>query len=443
MTDHDFEERLRATLSAQATHAPDHHPVVQQVLHDVEVRRARPVPRWRAWTVPLVAAGAVAAVAAAVVGVENFHPSAHHAPPATQVTPPPTISTAPAPTSPAPRSTATHPVVPNTLGLTNFTVSDLTWVGPDSGWALGTADCLRSTGTCVAMARTTDGKTWHSVPNPPVNIGNVNGCAAPCATEVRFANDQIGYVFGLSTFFMTTDGGASWHRQPGGASALETLDGNVIRVSTSCSPGCPYLVQTAPIGTTSWATRALPGSQPNMATGAVLVRVAGSSYLDVFGHVSGGASNATSVFFISNDGGATWVDKGEPCPQTGGGTAGNEVDSTRIAAGGSSLAMICTPRGSTTSFAIVSSDGGMAYRRGAGLLAGAGQLAVSGPTLLAGTTTGLYRSTDSGDTWHQVDVPGLGSPRWLGFETPAEGRVVSADGSTIWTTRDAGAHWST
>src|SRR6185437_4991708 len=161
-------------------------------------------------------------------------------------------------------------VNPNEL-LTHVRVLDLTFVSDTEGWALATADCLDPTSTapaCPAMLHTTNaGTSWTAVPNPPANVPINSSCAEPCIQHIRFATDRIGYAYGSTTLLMTIDGGKSWSRQPGGADALETLDGNVIRVSTQCLPGCPYRVQTAPIGSSSWHSVALPGTQAAMNSG--------------------------------------------------------------------------------------------------------------------------------------------------------------------------------
>lgn len=450
MTD-DFENRLRDMMRAQSTQAPDDYPVVQRVLHDTARRPATQPhnPKWRTWAVPLVAAGAVAAVAATVVGVENFRPSAHHTVGVGNTGTPTVTSQLPT----QPDLTATHTTSPpstppnaNALGLTNFRISDLTWVGTD-GWALGSADCLKGVGSCIAMARTTDGTNWTSMAPPPANLADI-GCATVCVEHVRFATDQIGYVYGSSAFFMTADGGRKWTADAGAVGnqtlALETLEGNVIRVQTTCLPGCDVTVSTAPLGSSQWTARTLPGTQPSMVSGATLVRVAGSAYLDVYGHIAGGAQNATSTLFISHDAGATWTNKGEPCPQTGGGAAGAEVDSTAIAAGGGSFAVLCTPRGTTTGIVYLSSDAGGSYRKAQSDVAdtATGPIAVTGHTLLLSAADDLFRSTNQGDTWTGAHQPAFGGARWLGFESLNDARMVSHDGSTIWTTHDAGAHWS-
>ncbi|HLY33573.1 MAG TPA: hypothetical protein VKQ07_03505 [Jatrophihabitantaceae bacterium] len=449
MNHDDFEERLRATLVAHAARAPESPRVERRVLDDVLIDRTPRTSRWRTWGVPLAAAVAVATVAATVVGVQHYHPSAsrHVTPPAGSVTAAPSLT--PSVSNPAtqPASTASvASLLPRAVGINQFTVDDMTWVG-SQGWAWGSAKCLEPTlgqgGLCPAMVHTSDdGANWTSMAGPPANVSLLT-CDDPCVQSIRFATDRIGYAFSSTALFMTRDGGATWQRLPGGAVALETLDNNVIRVNTPCFPGCPLTVQTAQLGSTTWTTRTLPGSIPGMDSGVSLVRVSGAAYLAVYGHPAGGAGSATSALFISTDDGMSWTNHGEPCPQTGGGAAGNEVDTTAIAAGGGWLVAVCTPRGGANSFVISSGNGGADWHTGTNTLTGAGNLpiAVAPHAVLVVTTDGLYRSTDVGDTWQKVDVPRLGSARWLGFESLTDGRVVNDLGDTIWTTRDAGATW--
>jgi photosystem II stability/assembly factor-like uncharacterized protein len=58
-----------------------------------------------------------------------------------------------------------------------------------------------------------------------------------------------------------------------------------------------------------------------------------------------------------------------------------------------------------------------------------------------GAGVGMARCTDGGATWQPIaDV--TGDIGWVGFESQTVGRAVSADGTTIWTTRDGGASWN-
>ncbi len=336
--------------------------------------------------------------------------------------------------------------------LAGVHVVDLTFAGPDDGWALATANCLTGSGSaCTAMIYTRDGgSTWTSMKPPPANIGSPS-CADPCVQSIRFATRQIGYAFGPSALFMTTDGGAGWHREAGGADALETLDGNVIRVVTSpaaCSPpGCHFAVQTAPIGTDTWTSVALPGAQPGMSVGVSLARTGKRAFLDIFGHVAGGADQATSTLLTSADDGASWTNRGEPCPQVGGAVT-TEVDSTAVAsADDGSVTLLCTGRGDQSpQFTITSTDGGSTFHKGTTTGLGAAPVSAIGAgsaTTLLVSSDVTYRSTDGGQTWRRLTANGAAAPAratWIGFESTTTGRAT--DGRTVWTTHDAGQTWT-
>ncbi|MCU1658838.1 MAG: hypothetical protein JWO57_3494 [Pseudonocardiales bacterium] len=454
--DAELEAALRASLAERARHTPPTGPLAGRIMAEVEDlpragRRRHPRnDRWRTWSLPLVAAGSVAAIVGALVGVSHVRHSAHEAPavrPSIASTPTPTMPTAPpstvAPTtaSPSPPATTSVAAVP---GLTHFHVIDLTFVGDADGWALGTADCLDGSGQpCAAMVRTADGgRTWTSMKQPPANVP-LPVCNDPCVQSIRFATPQIGYAFSPSALFMTTDAGRSWQRQPGGADALETLDGNALRVDTAlpCSPpGCHYRVQTAQLGSPAWHAVALPGSQPNMSVGVTLSRTGSRAFVEVYGHPAGGAQDARSTLFVSTDDGASWTNRGEPCPRD----VGGEVDSTALAsAADGSVTLLCTPRGSQgAQYTITSTDGGATFgapdRRALGAAPVSAFGAASASVLIASSDS-TYRSTDGGQTWRRVgSLPGIVT--WIGFESATVGRAT--DGRTVWTTRDAGLDWS-
>jgi photosystem II stability/assembly factor-like uncharacterized protein len=445
----DLESALRASLAERARHAPQAEPVAARILADVELLPVGTAPRrpsrWRTWSLPLVAAGSVAAIVGALVGVSQFRHSAEHGTPIAPVTSVIPTPTATAPTSPAPTPTPTNPI-----GLTNFRVIDLTFVSEEEGWGLGTADCLTGSGSCTAMVHTIDGgKTWGAVQNPPANVGN--GCSAePCVAHIRFANNQIGYAYGRSALFMTTDGGATWHQQSGGADALETLDGNVIRITTSpaCSPpGCRYNAQTAPIGSSTWHDVGLSATNNGMSVGVSLARSGGHAFLEVFGHTAGGAQDATSALYTSADGGASWTNRGEPCPQVGG-KVSDEVDSTALAtASDGSVTLVCTGRGDQyPQFTMTSIDGGATFRTPNRAALGASPISALGAasaSVLIISSDDMYRSTDGGKSWQRLGANGNSDPgqvSWIGFESSTVGRAI--DGRTIWTTRDAGLTWT-
>lgn len=343
-----------------------------------------------------------------------------------------------------------------------FRFADVTFVG-DRGWALGTVGC--ATGRCTAFARSTDdGLDWSLMRAPSVHVSEIDGagdtCLSPCVEHVRFGTDRIGYLFGIgpwsangkSTLLMTTDGGRSWQVQRGGADALETLDGNVIRVVDrgNCPPGCSYAVQVAPVGATSWRTIDLPDGQGG-GDSVQLVRTGSRAALEVYGNPAGGAP-ARAVLFTSADDGASWTRRAEPCPQLRPSAASplGEVDSSRLtSAPDGSITVLCTPRSATRwQFTITSSDGGASFRTGDLKALGAAAItalgAASARTVLV-SSDDVYRSTDSGHTFARLSANGGTSPGpvvWLGFASATVGHAISPDRRTVFTTTDAGRTWT-
>jgi len=164
------------------------------------------------------------------------------------------------------------------------------------------------------MAHTTDGSTWRSMLNPPVNIGDVNGVRRPLRERHQDSrNDQVGYVFGQSAFFMTTDGGATWTHQSGGAYALETLDGNVN--PAGCRPQrLPWPVQPASrtvddrFGDVEHRDAAGRNGQHGLGRA---VADGGDAFITTFTGQAG--SLLPRVLYISTDDGHNWTRHADAC----------------------------------------------------------------------------------------------------------------------------------
>jgi photosystem II stability/assembly factor-like uncharacterized protein len=474
MTDYDdnrdIEAALRASLAEQARHAPVGGPRLADRIVTEAQRAASASPDvappsrfpWKAWTLPLIAAASVAAVVVALSQVGDLH---HSAAPSPGDTGSPSISTS-APSSPTatapqpPPNTISTP--PSALGLSDVHLVDLTFVSADEAYGLATADCLTGSGRCTAMVHTTDGgTTWTSMKPPPANVyepGLSTQCADPCVRGMRFANSQIGYAYGSGqytvgggpAFFMTTDGGASWHREAGGADALETLDGNVIRVvdTGGCPPGCAYSIEIAPIGSTAWKAVSLAGQPSGVAVS--LSRSGRYAYLSTFGNqASGGIAKGT--LYVSTDNGQSWTRRDDPCANV----AGVEYDSVAMAsAADGSVTLLCQERAGSSphSYTTTSTDGGQTFQPGSSTAlgsAGASAVGAASAKVLFVMSDVLYRSADGGQSWQKVQRNSVGplAASVIGFESDTVGRVLEPDASdgavrTVWTTRDAGQTWT-
>ena len=356
-------------------------------------------------------------------------------------------SSSPAPTltSPIPSTQAGSPTTSasDTSMLHGVQIVDLTFYTQDNGWALASADCETGPGRCTALLTTLDGTHWQSKPGAMFNVPGIwGGCTAPCVNNIRFANARTGYAFGPNALFMTTDGGTTWQQQAGGALFLESLNRNVIKATstgTGCPSWCNVQAETSSIGSTTWTRTSLP-SGANRGFGVEFARGGHDAYLLFPGHVSGGASNATSTLDRSTDDGQTWTASPEPCPQTS-----EETDSTAVAAApNGQVSVLCMVRQAPNrAFVATSPDAGAHFTAQTGAVPAAttDQLTGDPTTVLIAAGDGLSRSTDGGRSWTPVpDVTGTVS--YLGFESPAVGRAVANKGQTIWTTRDGGTTWT-
>ena len=439
---------LRASLERHAREAPRGDMLAERIVRSAgraPVQRDR--PNWKTWTLPLIAAAAVAAVVAAVVAIQGDHAvtNGHNV----AVSPPPVGPATQVPFTPIAghqQSADTGTRRSETDKLHAVKLLDLTFVSETEGWALGSAQCIQGAGRCTALFHT-KGEHWWSLPNStPFNVPGIReGCATRCVTNIRFANPDVGYVYGPSAFLMTKDGGKHWTEQPGGAIALESLDDNVIRVTATSDSGCPgpcgVQVETAPIGSSTWTPSDLAP-----VSGAAIAFTRGqpsNAYLLVMRNPAGGAQDETSTLYRSTDNGAHWTSAGEPCMQSNG-----EADSYAIAGGSDNeVSVLCRHRAQPQYvFISTSTDGGKTFvpqfAKGATVLPNIATSLTGDPnTVLVTAGDGLARSTDGGSSFHKVPKV-TGQIGFVGFESDTVGRAVSADGNTIWTTRDAGKTWS-
>jgi photosystem II stability/assembly factor-like uncharacterized protein len=275
-----------------------------------------------------------------------------------------------------------------------------------------------------------------------------------CVQGIRFANASTGYAFGVSSLWVTTDGGHTWtERSTDGTEALEIVGSTVFRVTHPGPIGCPYQVQAATVGSTSW--RSLP--VPDIAGFGVALAANGANlYLAAFGHTAGGASDAHTAFARSTDSGAHWSRFADPCTVTADGT---EADATAIsAAPAGALAVACTPRGSGGSaFVVISANAGTTFgpHRGGVLSPAASgeaiiQIAAATGQRLAVVVIGypnayISVSNNAGADWsvtHTEATPATGlNTSYLGFEDATTARAVLSL-RTILTTTDGGGHWT-
>ena len=405
---------LRDSLQRHATEAPRGEFLAERIIAAADqagaaARRRSP----RRWSLPLIAAGAVAAAAAlAFVGVQALQPQAkHHEQP---------LSTGSVHPTPRPTTTApTQPAPPRHTDLNQVQILDVTFAYKQA-WALASAQCTQQPADrCTAVLHKTDGGTWHSAPNPAANVAGVQGCAEPCVTHLRFVNEHIGYAFGPKALFLTKDGGATWAQLTGGADALESLDEDVIRVSRTLAGHVQ--VRVAPNGDRHWTKVPFADTADSVA----LNRGHGASYLLLT------RDGGPSTVYRSEDTGHTWTSLGEPCP-TG--------RSLAVAAGVNGGVSVLCKAPDDSRYVATSTDFGAHFAAGDPVPTSADRLAGDPSTVLLAGGDGLSRSTSGGRGWTQI-AQVTGTLGFVGTESETKATAVSADGRTIWTTRDGGRHW--
>ena len=324
------------------------------------------------------------------------------------------------------------------MHIANFVPSDLTWVGDNDGYALGTGDCLSGSGRCTALVHTSDGANWFGVHGTtPFNIAG-SGCTVRCVDGIRFADDQTGYVFGPDVLFMTTDGGGTWQLQAGGASYLEVADNVVLRIA----PGATNSLLRSQTGSATWTTLALPTQQGLVPQPVALAR--STNYVFVAEMIGDHAQ----YLAWSDDDGATWRNGGRACPTLG------LIQRMAVGADGSS-AWVCggtTANPSGAAEIRTSTDGARTSQ--ATSVPGAGA-DVTGIAAL-GSGRYLYSRAPSGarPTLTEISTGSSGVvivtgtvgvdatvPTFLGCESASVCRWAPGGGNGIYTSRDHAGVW--
>jgi photosystem II stability/assembly factor-like uncharacterized protein len=366
------------------------------------------------------------------------------------------------PANPVPMATAPLSFSATAMpGLANSWLVDLSWISATDGWALAAQPCV--SGTCARLAHTTDsGLHWEALPNPPAQLqdGTVDCSKVACVSGVQFASPTVGYLYGPA-LLITSDGGRTWHAQPGLQVETLTIAGNqVYRVGydhLGCPGPCQPTLQRATIGSSAWQPLI---SQLASSDGdaAQIVSSGSTLLLAMFANPAQGVFDP-AVVYRSADGGATWQQGTDPCSSRPTDDKSEQDYLTDLAgAPAGFLAGLCSPPSGSGTFIVTSSDGGQSWQT-AGTLPGVQALALlaaASPTTLAVSTaaTGgngaftaqLLVTTDAGRHWitaatETQQILQAGVPAWLGFATSQAGAWISGPHS-VWITKDGGLHWT-
>jgi BNR/Asp-box repeat len=366
----------------------------------------------------------------------------------TKVTPPGSALSAAGPGNPVPA---------------NFQPTSVTFVGPNIGAVIGQAGTPGhcATAYCTSLAGTSDyGTSWYGVSAPLT--GAPDGSTG--VGQLRFLNTRYGWAFGPQ-LYATTNGGASWTRQSTHGmrvTDLETAGDRAFALFATCTGGgaaygadcTAFSLYTSVAGSGRWQPVPGPvsGLEPAQAGGggasAGLALSGGRGYLLapsgelLSGPLTGGAWSV--------------VGEREQCLPGSPGPDGQPTGAL-LAADSAELVLVCTSAtdsatGAQTKSVTESADHGKTWSapRSADVKGIAASVATQGSSLvLLATGTGLYLSTDGGDTWHLAHpsprgaAAGEGGYSYVGMTSATDGVALPADADLheVFITTDGGRTW--
>lgn len=365
-------------------------------------------------------------------------------------------SSHPHPTTTAPP--VTRPPVGGAVPA-GFAPASASFPSASTGFVLG-LDSACSSGSCVALARTTDGGThWVGLPAPTAAYaprGNAAPSSQTAVSEVRFADELDGWAYGPD-LFATHDGGRTWQQvELGGAVvALAAADGVVDAVVSPCAAdqSCTGAMRLEQAPTTGGAfTTVLTGPSATVSSGDA----SDLSLSSPVGFVTlGPSAPGTAALYATSDlrNVQGWHAFPDPCAAQG------IVSLTAFAAPNTTtLYSLCSGGGAAGSSqkTVMVTRNGISTVGGSAPLGGAGGslAATAAGALVIATASGaswLYRSIDGGQTWQTVvtfDDGGMGFND-LAFASDTTGVVVHGEpgppgqeSTQLLLSTDAGATWA-
>jgi photosystem II stability/assembly factor-like uncharacterized protein len=328
-------------------------------------------------------------------------------------------------------------VVPRSGDYADYVVTDVDFVSPDTGWAIG----LRCTGDrCdVATWRTGDGgRTWGPAHTVARSVARGSFAdqdpAGGGARSLRMVDETNGYAFNPD-LYATHDGGRTWRRlpQPTKVASVSVLGGSVWVFERGCGidDDCDAVLRTGSVGSGRLHPAVVPKTRGAQ---AILRRTdATHAYLVTWDAPAG----PPAALYRTADAGLTWQRGANPC-----------VNATGIALSaraGRPLLAVCTTtvddeKHTSAKQAYTSADAGTTWRRlpdppAVGVVSDLVSVSESRAYLTTTQPGRLLVTDDGGQSW----TPARGAA------TKAYGyaNLDSADATHTWAMGDAGVLWRT
>lgn len=307
----------------------------------------------------------------------------------------------------------------------------------------------------IAVEKTTDGGATFGSPAP---VGPCSRLGPATTLKVTFDGHGDGFLYDESAFYVTHDGGGTWHAvpEPGKVVDVDPVGSSVWMFVGQCrTPNCWVVLTESTDGGRSWHQS--PTEPPILVstTDPQLVRTStASAYVLTAPRQNAFGAPDTVPMWSTTDGGHSWAQHDIPCPIDAG------LAVMAATPGDGKLFAVCASQpaaGSQLKSVVVSADGGVTWSSAGPcttailkgectedslILGYLGTLVSTAPTVLhlTGHRSPIYTTTDGGETWTRSG--GTPGSTGLTFFNEKDGVALSDTfARTLSRTDDGGATW--
>lgn len=307
-------------------------------------------------------------------------------------------------------------------------------------WVLGERRCAVSSCRAVAYRSGDGGSSWRRLHIPKTPFRSDPSAATSGVSQIAFANDKTGWLFGPD-LWVTNTGGDSWRRVdvPGDVEGLAAGRGAVWAMVGVCTPGQGCEAQAllrARLPSGRFEPVTLPG--PLIGGGPVPDLAASGDTVAVLTNLPPVPPGDHNLLEVTTDGGATWTSRRAPCFNELGG---------ELSVSGMSVWAVC-PTGSLAHVYVTTGGRFKTVDVFGGPLPSFTDVTALAPDTALTVVLGarVFRTTNAGGSWQRVQLPPQarqGEGMVAAFSSPIHGYAVTigATGSGLMRTDDGGQHW--